>query len=103
MCLDQILECCESILTFLKDNDNSRESNRYMMSILGRYGTTSMADFTESVNEYYNLGYILTDSEYRSYRTFFIEHGINFYTRVIRDLKMEKVIRKDMTIKKVNI
>ena len=99
-----LLECCQSILDFLCEPAATLISidafptpkQKIMDEVLTRNGwgkgNGDMIDFTEYLNNLFQIGYQIKD-ESGSYRPFFSsEQSRNFYKHFIRKLKIKQLV-----------
>jgi len=101
-----LLECCQSILDFLCEDDvenppanTFREiptpKQKIMDGVLIRNGwgkgSGDMIGFTEYLNNLFQMGYQIRD-ENGNYKRFFSNQSINFYKHFVRKLKLKQLV-----------
>lgn len=100
-----LLECCQSILDFLCEDDSSEWRTRnistpfptpkqkIMDEVLNRNGWChDMVGFTEYLNNLFQMGYEI-QSQDGSFKPFFSsEQSRNFYRHFVRKLKLKQLV-----------
>lgn len=100
-----LLECCQSILDFLCEDDDATWRTRnvsleiptpkqkIMDEVLNRNGWShDMVGFTEYLNNLFQMGYEI-QSQDGSFKPFFSsEQSRNFYKHFVRKLKLKQLV-----------
>lgn len=100
-----LLECCQSILDFLCEDDDATWRTRnvsleiptakqkIMDEVLNRNGWShDMVGFTEYLNNLFQMGYEI-QSQDGSFKPFFSsEQSRNFYRHFVRKLKLKQLV-----------
>lgn len=99
---DSLIECCQSVLDFLIEDDeefkNSTGSFTYlphykkMIEVINKYEMGDMISFTKFINRKYRIypDPIFVDGKAKE---FFTKNGVSFYKGVLRELKINKILK----------
>lgn len=102
---EDLLECCQSILDFLCEDDKGlvirpsewpTPKQKIMDEVLTRnywgLGNGNMIGFTKYLNDTFQMGYEIQDEDGNYKKFFSSEQSRNFYRHFVRHLKLKQLI-----------